>query len=95
MKVQAFRIRSRHAASPREVQGLFDTGSEEGLIRMSAAAGLDAMTLSDPIPVEGIGGGTTLARRLAHFEVNYPDFKRMTRRRIFVASPHGRRRSGR
>ena len=137
MKAVTLPIRRGYAGKSHAVSCLFDTGSEDGLIRAGVAGAAATAPLPDPIPVFGIGGGSTSARRFALFQVRvlgnwcrysalvvpdgaldidlligedfllryglnvnvrdnrvlvaYPDhFHRMTRRRIFVASPRGR-----
>lgn len=69
MKAISLQIRRGYAAKPRAVSGLFDTGSEDGLIRERIAHAAVTTPLPDPVHVMGIGGGSTAAHRLAMFQV--------------------------
>lgn len=69
MKGIPLSIRRGYAAKGRTVTGLFDTGSEEGLLRERVVAAAATAKLPDPVPVLGIGGGSTAAHRLAMFQV--------------------------
>lgn len=117
---------------------LFDTGSEEGLIRTSASAGLVRQPLPEPVTLSGVGGGAARVQEACEFfvrvlgkwcryrayvveddavdldllvgedflfkyglrvnprrnrvEIESPfQFKKMTQRTIFIASPRGLR----
>lgn len=137
MKSELTKIRRWYGAPVKSVLGLFDTGSEEGLILSSAAGALTRTRLPSAIAVVGIGGASTEAVESTLFlvqvlgkwcrtsalvvpdpsldvdlllgedflmryglsidvrrnrvEIAYPEhFRRMTRRKIFVATPRPR-----
>lgn len=137
MQPKRLQIRKWYGTHARTVIGLYDTGSEEGLVRASVAKRLGRYKLPSPISIGGIGHGMTESSEVAHFQVKVqgkwcryvaavvPDdaldldvligedflakyalvvdskrnrvvvenrlqFERMTRRRLFVASPRGR-----
>lgn len=137
MRPKRIQIRKWYGSRARTVVGLFDTGSEEGLVRASVAKGLIRTQLPSPISIGGIGHGLTRTTEVAHFQVKVlgkwcrcsasvvPDdtldldlligedflakyalvvdskrnrvvvesrlqFERMTRRRIFIATPRGK-----
>ena len=69
MKPQAMWVRVASGRKARPVVGLYDTGSEEGLVRRSTAAALARAPLPEAVPVYGIGGGHVLARESAIFQV--------------------------
>lgn len=69
MKPEKMHVRVGTGRRSMRVVGLYDTGSEEGLVRASVARRLATTTLPDPVPVLGIGGGHVLAREWAIFQV--------------------------
>lgn len=69
MQPKRIQIRRWYATRARTVIGLYDTGSEEGLVRASVAKGLIRTHLPSPIPIGGIGHGLTEATELAQFQV--------------------------
>ena len=136
MRPQRLKLRKSSRARTRTVLALFDTGSEDGLIRETVAAGLVRQPLIEPIRLGGIGGGVAPVSEAAEFLVyilgkwcrcrayivqddavdvdlligedfllryglrvnprrnrveveSQLQFKRMTQRTIFVASPRG------
>ncbi len=65
MKPESMAIRQWYGARSRRVIGLFDTGSEDGLIRRSAARGLARAKLPTAVSVIGIGGAVSKAEESA------------------------------
>ncbi|MEK7866686.1 MAG: retropepsin-like aspartic protease [Planctomycetota bacterium] len=82
MRPQRLKLRKSSRARTRTVLALFDTGSEEGLIRESSAAGLIHQPLAEPIRLGGIGGGVAPVNEAAEFFLRI--FSKWCRYRAYI-----------
>lgn len=69
MKPERLYIRARNGKRAVPVQGLYDTDSEDGLIKERCSRFLAVGSLPEPIFLTGIGGGKVRSSRVAFLQV--------------------------